>query len=217
MIRKNLTLIMLFGVLNINCTDTSEDLDAFCLESARAAQDMFSDNYISDNGTDEKEEKKEQRIQTREKTGLIKYRCGLLSYTYNIKNKTNSIKQKRITKPKKIIPEGEKPYKCKNCSFAAGQSANLRIHIARKHIRIPKHKCSECEYATYTKGELRKHYKNKHTDEFDLECEHCTYKTKIRFSLLRHVARQHLICKFKKKHKTKEQAFACKNTCQSNN
>lgn len=109
-------------------------------------------------------------------------------------------KSKAVTKNK---------YRCKMCSYSTNREHNLLQHKIL-HINIKPYKCSQCSYSAARKAYVSRHYINKHTDDFSFECEYCTYKSKIKHNLIRHLKTKHFVCKFNKKHESKEEAWGCK-------
>ncbi|MEQ2164308.1 hypothetical protein GOODEAATRI_005339 [Goodea atripinnis] len=79
---------------------------------------------------------------------------------------------------------GERPHKCKHCSYAAADSSSLKKHL-RIHYDERPFKCQICPYASRNSSQLTVHLRS-HTDA-PFQCQQCDAKFKINSDLKRHL------------------------------
>ena len=128
-----LGIIILFGTLNINCTDIE---DSFSGTVGLERNTLFADEAI-----DGKEEKKE--IVKIKKSSITKYVCGVNNYMYR--------------NYKKI-----KTKKCTDCEFLAHTNGEVRRHYINKHTDELPFECEYCIYKNKIKQNLIRHVAAKH-------------------------------------------------------
>ncbi|XP_054284762.1 zinc finger protein 62 homolog isoform X2 [Macrosteles quadrilineatus] len=85
--------------------------------------------------------------------------------------------------------EDEKKYSCPYCSYTAGKSSYLRIHVAR-HLDEKPHKCTVCSYGTAVLDTLNKHMAT-HTGQREFACSHCYYSAAKKSQLAKHLQKFH--------------------------
>ncbi|XP_022094084.1 zinc finger and SCAN domain-containing protein 2-like [Acanthaster planci] len=81
---------------------------------------------------------------------------------------------------------GEKPYKCKLCSYASADGSTLKKHVMAKHSTIRPFKCQVCSFSCVDKKGLDIHSR-KHTGERPFKCPFCLYAAKRRCALNIHL------------------------------
>ncbi|XP_033638349.1 zinc finger protein 652-B-like [Asterias rubens] len=105
---------------------------------------------------------------------LVCEHCG-----YSTKKKDNFVVHMRKH-------TGEKPYKCKICSYASSDGSTLKKHVMAKHSSIRPFKCAMCTFSCVDKKGLDIHIR-KHTGERPFKCKYCQYAAKRRSALNIHM------------------------------
>ncbi|XP_035665513.1 zinc finger protein 84-like, partial [Branchiostoma floridae] len=82
--------------------------------------------------------------------------------------------------------EGERPYKCDRCGYAAAQKGTLDNHIAARHTGDKPFMCGECGYRTARKSSLSGHLRT-HTGEKPYKCDQCGYSAANKSTLKNHL------------------------------